>query len=147
MGDSDTPLIRSTAAGQVEGYRSEGTFTWLGIPYAASAAGKNRYKAPQPVESWRETGVKQCKSYGPSPPQVTVSGLLGVGPFTRVSEDCLSLNVIAPEGSTAGDNLPVVVWIYGGGFMGQETVLEVSERTTLISSLLRSSWEQLGYLL
>lgn len=119
MTNAETPLVRSTAAGQVEGFTTEGTFTWLGIPYAASAAGKNRYKSPQPVESWQETGIKQCKTYGPCPPQVTVSGLLGVGPLTRVSEDCLTLNVIAPEGSKEGDNLPVVIWFFGGGFMGE----------------------------
>ncbi len=33
----------------------------------------------------------------------------------QVSEDCLTLNVIRPAGSQ-GQNLPVAVWIHGGGY-------------------------------
>lgn len=34
-----------------------------------------------------------------------------------MSEDCLTLNIMSPDG-VAGTNasLPVMVWIYGGGF-------------------------------
>lgn len=31
-------------------------------------------------------------------------------------EDCLTINVQRPGGVKEGDNLPVVLWIYGGGF-------------------------------
>lgn len=31
-------------------------------------------------------------------------------------EDCLNLNVVRPEGIDCGAKLPVLVWIYGGGF-------------------------------
>jgi carboxylesterase type B len=34
----------------------------------------------------------------------------------KISEDCLNINVIRPRGTKAGDNLPVLFWIYGGGF-------------------------------
>ena len=34
----------------------------------------------------------------------------------ETSEGCLNLNVIRPAGIKPGANLPVMVWIYGGGF-------------------------------
>lgn len=35
-----------------------------------------------------------------------------------VNEDCLTLNVFTPAGASSGDNLPVLVYVYGGGFTG-----------------------------
>lgn len=34
----------------------------------------------------------------------------------KQSEDCLSINIQRPNGTKAGDNLPVLMWIHGGGF-------------------------------
>lgn len=31
-------------------------------------------------------------------------------------EDCLTLDVLRPTGTTASSKLPVMLWIYGGGF-------------------------------
>ncbi len=33
------------------------------------------------------------------------------------SEDCLNINVIRPTGATASSQLPVLFWIYGGGYL------------------------------
>jgi len=45
-------------------------------------------------------------------------------PALSVSEDCLYLNVWTPAKS-ANDRLPVMVWIYGGGFMSGSTALPI----------------------
>lgn len=43
--------------------------------------------------------------------------------ITGSSEDCLTLNVFRPAGTTASASLPVMVWIYGGGFADGATSL------------------------
>jgi para-nitrobenzyl esterase len=90
-----------------------------GIPFAAPPTGVRRWKAPQPVESW--LGVKKCVEFGPSPMQgkpvpfsVYTSEFLI--PEFPISENCLHLNVWTGAKSR-DEKRPVLVWIYGGGFM------------------------------
>lgn len=102
-------LSRRTTKGSVKGLRSaSGTaMTWYGVPYAASTAGANRWKAPQPVAAWRGTRnatvvPQKAAAYSAS----SASGYAG-------TEDCLYVNVYRPY--TPDKNLPVLVYLHGGG--------------------------------
>ena len=102
-----------TANGVLEGVVSaDGKVrTFKGIPYAAPPVGPLRWKAPQPAPSW--TGVRKAVDYGPRCMQGRIFDDM-VFHDDGPSEDCLYLNLWMPEG--AAGRLPVMVWIYGGGF-------------------------------
>ncbi len=88
---------------------SEGMHIFKGIPFAAPPVGNLRWKAPQPVAHW--DGVRKADAFGPRCMQ-NVPGGANAQP---VSEDCLYLNVWTAA-KAPGDKLPVMVWIYGGGY-------------------------------
>jgi para-nitrobenzyl esterase len=101
--------MATTDAGVVAGKRADGITVFKGVPFAAPPIGALRWRAPQPVAAW--PGVGQATAFGPACMQMGVS-MPGETP-PAVKEDCLYLNVWAPEGARG---LPVLVWIYGGGF-------------------------------
>jgi len=100
-------------AGKIKG-KSEGSVrSFLGIPYAAPPVGDLRWKPPAPVAKWK--GVRKATAFGSRCIQGAVfSDMVFRDPGT--SEDCLSLNVWAPANGDKG-KLPVMAWIYGGGFV------------------------------
>ncbi len=87
-----------------------GVQTWLGIPYAKPPVGALRWRAPEKLEPSNKTF--EAKKFGYSPIQdhdeVEPASLL------PQSEDCLTLNIFTRG---AAKNLPVMVYIPGGGFV------------------------------
>lgn len=98
--------------GTVSGVVDDGTAIFRGIPFAAPPVGALRWKSPQPVRPWR--GTRASAAFAPS--CIQDEWLLKLfGGSTETSEDCLYLNLWSPA-KIARERLPVMVWIYGGGF-------------------------------
>jgi para-nitrobenzyl esterase len=105
--------LTETTAGKVAGRRVGDVDVFLGIPYAAPPVGALRLRPPAPVQPWPD--VRDCTAYGPMPPQPTVAAIPIQLP--EQDEDCLSVNVWTPS-CDDGAGRPVMVWLYGGGFVG-----------------------------
>jgi para-nitrobenzyl esterase len=113
------PPIVTIDSGQLQGVVADGVASFKGIPFAAPPVGELRWRPPQAAAKW--TGVRQASEFGADcmqgrfgPPPAAAPG----APAPRVpSEDCLYLNVWRPD-DQAARSLPVMVWIYGGGFTG-----------------------------
>ncbi len=114
--ESSAPQVK-IKSGTVEGKKIGTVRAFLGIPYAAPPVGDLRWKAPAPVAKW--SGVRKATDFGAYCLQGDVFGDMNFRGATG-SEDCLFLNVWAPAGSSKG-KLPVMVWIYGGGFVAGST--------------------------
>jgi para-nitrobenzyl esterase len=106
-------LVVRVDGGRVRGAVEHGVIAFKGIPYAAPPVGAGRWAPPQPVKSW--SGVRPALRFGPDCAQLPTPG--DDAPLrTTPREDCLYLNVWRPRAASARD-LPVMVWIYGGGFV------------------------------
>jgi carboxylesterase type B len=116
-------------AGTILGNVQNGVESFGGIPYAKAPVGALRMKPP--VRRTDSLGVFDGTGPAGACPQMIAStdsmnflfdtlGSIANLPFvqkvTGQTEDCLSITVARPEGTTAGANLPVLFWIFGGGF-------------------------------
>ncbi len=112
------PSVVRVDGGQVQGVADDGVASYKGIPFAAPPVGDLRWRPPQPVAPW--AGVRQAAELGADCMQGRFGPPPAPGaPAARVpSEDCLYLNVWSPASAAPKAKLPVMVWIYGGGFMG-----------------------------
>ncbi len=98
-------------AGTLRGDSTEGVRIFRGIPFAQPPVGPLRFRPPVKLEPWK--GERDATRFGASPMQWNENTAPGEPPFPH-SENCLDLNIWAPEGK--GPH-PVFVWIHGGGFV------------------------------
>ncbi|KIM47457.1 hypothetical protein M413DRAFT_62494 [Hebeloma cylindrosporum] len=131
---SSSPPTVTLDSATLTGLNENGLSKFLGIPFAQPPVGNLRFSLPQAVTSYN--GSLNGTSYGASCPQqavkfpVSLSGdfrlayplihriLSNSSNTTTIpeSEDCLTINVIKPANVSADAKLPVLVWIFGGGF-------------------------------
>ena len=119
-GRAATEPTATIESGKLRGVFETGLRIFRGIPFAAPPVGKLRWREPQPVASW--PGVRNATEFGPRCMQQPLfSDMMFRSP--PPSEDCLYLNVWTPAKLSGSPRrkLPVLFYIYGGGFMAGDS--------------------------
>jgi carboxylesterase type B len=126
-----TPVYVNTPVGHIMGFQEQITldgeqkliYKFLGIPFAESTGGRNRFRKPVPKAPFKETfnaSKEPAACYQQSEQHNALYRYYGVSGF---SEDCLTLNIYVPHELRASDLRPVMVWVNGVGFvLGASTV-------------------------
>jgi len=103
--------------GKLQGTQQNGVASFKGVPFAQPPIGDLRFKPPLPPKSW--SGIRKADAFSAGCMQHKD---ISRGPWVEqymlqgpTSEDCLYLNVWAPE-AFKGRTLPVYLWFYGGGY-------------------------------
>ncbi|KAF9976299.1 hypothetical protein BGZ73_008787, partial [Actinomortierella ambigua] len=123
-GQTSNPVVDIPGLGSLRGELDANVpvVRFLGVPFATV---NKRWNPATPVHPWE--GVRDATKIGPSPPQspiwnpvwAKISGDVDL-PYEQVfsERDCLNVNIYAPHENLLkpGEPLPVMVWIYGGGF-------------------------------
>lgn len=134
------PMIVTTNKGRVRGTTlvsptGKKIDAWLGIPYAQPPVGALRFRLPRPAESW--THILNATQPPNSCVQIIDTmfgdfpGATMWNPNTKITEDCLFLNVVVPR--PRPKKSAVMVWIFGGGFYSGTSTLDVYDMRTLVA--------------
>ncbi|KAL8952109.1 MAG: hypothetical protein Q9222_001977, partial [Ikaeria aurantiellina] len=122
---SSTPAnpIVDLGYARYQGSNSSGISRWLGMRYAAVPTGQLRFAAPAPPPS--KKGVQQATKHGKKCLSVRLNTTSDPSSPGH-SEDCLFIEVYAPGNATAESNLPVYVYLQGGGFVQNDGTYDAS---------------------
>lgn len=120
----DTQVTVET--GILQGAKNDDVISFKGIPFAAPPVGELRWRAPQPAVKW--TGIRNVSAFGHDCMQIDFIAPDAPQLATTPSEDCLYANIWRP--ATKAKKLPVLVWIYGGGFVngGSSSAIYTGEK-------------------
>ena len=90
---------------------------FLGVHYGQDTGGAQRFKPPRLFVPSHGATV-DATSYRAACPQILglVVPPIALTNVTEISEDCLHLNIARPKDTERGDDLPVLVFLHGGGF-------------------------------
>jgi para-nitrobenzyl esterase len=113
-GGHAAPAPVTVAGGAVQGMIEGGVVHYWGIPFAAPPVGDLRWRPPQPAKPW--TGTLLADKFGHDCMQNSPTRAPWPHREPTPAEDCLYLNVWEPATAAPAARLPVLVWIYGGGF-------------------------------
>lgn len=129
-------LNRVTTKGEVQGLEDveKKSLIWYGIPYGATTEGKNRWRAPQPVEAWQ--GIMNA-----TVPR-TCAAQYGDGTTYTGTEDCLFVNIYRPNNGKK--NLPVMVYLHGGGNATGESTVDFSDFAVATNAIVVTVEYRLG---
>ncbi|KAJ8676386.1 hypothetical protein QAD02_012173 [Eretmocerus hayati] len=143
----DDPLVVQTSTGLMRGFsrytHEHDVHVYLGVPFAKPPVGELRFRKPQPLDPWH--GILNATTMPNSCIQERYEYFPGFegeemwNPNTNVSEDCLYMNIWVPkrprlrhkgggngEGNIGnGNGMPILVWIYGGGYMTGTATLDI----------------------
>ncbi|KAK0162670.1 hypothetical protein PV327_006428 [Microctonus hyperodae] len=137
------PTLVETTSGLVRGISrtvlDHDVHVFLGIPFAKPPIGPLRFRKPLAIEPWH--GILNATTLPNSCFQERYEYFPGFegeemwNPNTNVSEDCLYLNIWVPQklrlrhkespGMSENKGMPMLVWIYGGGYMTGTATLDV----------------------
>ena len=149
------PLVVETTTGLMRGFSrtvldGHEVHVFYGVPFAKPPIGPLRFRKPQPVDPWHgildATTLPNCcyqekYEYFPG-----FEGEAMWNPNTNISEDCLYLNIWVPQRvrlrhqgadppvGTEKHGAPILVWIYGGGYMSGTATLDVYEADIMAAS-------------
>jgi para-nitrobenzyl esterase len=122
VGAASGPVV-TIESGKLQGAVETGPSSlrvFRGVPFAAPPVGDLRWREPQSVARW--SGIRQATEFGPRCMQQPLfSDMMFRSPAP--SEDCLYLNVWTPAKMDGSHQrkLPVLLYIYGGGFMAGDS--------------------------
>ncbi len=109
--------------GTLRGVADDGVRSWLAIPYAAPPVDDQRWRPPEPPTPWSDT--RTADEFESECVQLDKGHV-----SENSSEDCLYLNVFRPD--TEKEDLPVMVWLHGGGLAAGNGNLNINTVSGLV---------------